>query len=175
MAGAEQLRDGSRCKRRVAREAQRNRIDRRSQFRPAEEGILRSADLLRQHDVGGLAPGEISRIDPEPTLRRRRVLEVQSQIARNHIGMAIVVEVPGGEAEPPAACRIETHGSADVTKAGPLVPEKLERHPFSGRDEIQSPVAVEINPERGSDHSSGLNELRRNLLGYIREVASITS
>src|SRR3989442_2217914 len=90
---AEQLLDGSRGKRRVAREAQRSRIDGRSQFRPPEERILRATDFLRQDDVGGPTSGEISGIHPEPALRRRGVREVQPHIARNQIGMAVAIEV----------------------------------------------------------------------------------
>src|SRR2546425_9427954 len=107
--GAEQLFDGSRGKRRVAREAQRHGIDGRSQFRPTEEWILRSAGLLRQDDVGGPIPGEIASINAEPALRRRRVREVQPHIARHQIGMAVVIEVPRRETVPPPSRGWQAH------------------------------------------------------------------
>src|SRR5438309_217797 len=83
--GAEQLFDGSCGKRPVARESQRRGIDARSQSRPPEQWVLRSADFLGQDDVGGSIPGEIIRINAEPAVRRRRVRseehtsELQSQ------------------------------------------------------------------------------------------------
>src|SRR6267143_5586067 len=98
----------------VARESQREGIDDWSQFRATKEGILGSAAVLRQDDVGLLISREITGIDAEPAPRRRRVREVQPHIARHQIGTAIVVEVPGGEAEPPAARGIETRAGRDV-------------------------------------------------------------
>ncbi len=59
-------------------------------------------------------PVKSAGVDPEPALGRRRVRDVQPQIARHQIGMTVVVEVPDGEAVPPAA----------RSAAGPSLPSR---------------------------------------------------
>ena len=175
LGGAEQLRHGRRRKRPVARKSQRHGVDGRSQFRPTEDGILRSVDFLRQDDVRGPAPGEIGRIHPEPAVRRRRVREVEPHIARDQIGAPVVVQVRGGEAVPPAAQGWQAHCGRDIAQVRAVIVIELEWHPLPGGDQIHPPVAIEVDPDRGGDHPPGPDEVWRKLLGDVGEMAAVVS
>ena len=58
-------------------------------------------------------------------------------------------------------------------QTGAVVVIKLQRHPFPRRHQVQSPVAVDVDPHRGGDHPSGVNELRGDGLRDIREVTPV--
>src|SRR5712691_9302294 len=112
-------------KRRIAREFQSDRVNVSPQSRKADEGIFRSSDLLGEHDVRAAIACEIAGVEPEPAVRGGRVAVIQAQIPGYEVGTAVVVEVTGSEAEPPAAGEAEAHGSRDVTESTALVPEEL--------------------------------------------------
>src|SRR2546427_10427758 len=166
--GAEQLFDGSCGKRPVARESQRRGIDARSQSRPPEQWVLRSADFLGQDDVGGSIPGEIIRINAEPAVRRRRVRRVQPQIARHQIGMPVVIEVPRRETVPPPPRGWQAQRGGYIAQLLPIeLLVKLERHPFSRRDKIQPPIVVKIDPDSGGDQAAWSGQLPGYLLRTV--------
>ena len=87
--------------------------------------------------------------------------------------MAIVVEIVGGKTVPPPPHRGQAHGCRDIAQSGAVVVIKLQRHPFPRRHQVQSPVAVDVDPHRGGDHPSGVNELRGDGLRDIREVTPV--
>src|SRR6266550_7567796 len=52
---------------------------------------------------------------------------------------------------------------------------KLERHPFASGHEIEPPVAIVVDPERGGNHAEGLRQLGRELARDIREPATVVA
>ena len=170
---AEQLRDGGNRKRRVVRESQGERVDLSPQWHQTGERVFRSIQRLGEDDVRGPVADEVEGVDAERTLLRCGVRVVQTQIPRHQVGMAVLVEVSGGETVPPSPQWGEAHRCGNVPQSRSLVVIELERHPFPCGDEIWTSVTVKVDPHGGGDHTAGVHQLRSPFLGDIGEAAAV--
>src|SRR5262245_5159290 len=105
LRGTEDLSDGRLGKRSIRGETQAERIHLSAERNQTGERIFGAAQLLREHDVRGLVPGEAGGVDAERALLRCRVRVVQSQIASDQIRTTVVVEVSHRKAVPPSTQR----------------------------------------------------------------------
>ena len=159
LCGTEQLVDRRRGKRLERRIPHTHGIDLLGQRGSTGQRIVAARGCLREDDVGLLTAGEAGRVDAEPALRGCRKGVIQSQIAGDEIGTAVVIEIAGDQRVPAAARAAEPHGRRDVAEAGAVVLEELERHPFTGRHQIEPAVPVEVDPHRRRDHAVGPRQL----------------
>src|ERR1700736_1284854 len=56
-----------------------------------------------------------------------------------------------------------------------VVPIELDWHPFSYCDQIQAPVAIEVDPGRVGDHAARVNQLRSAFLRDVGKVIAIVA
>ena len=152
---------------------QADRVDIPAERGQPKQGNLVAATVLREDDIGVTIAREITRVNTEPVRCRRREAVVQAKISRNEVWSAIMIEVGGGEAQPPAPRIAESHRRGDVAETRAVVAKKLQRHPFARGHEVEPAIAVEIDPYRRGDHSAGIHQLRQQLLRHIGEMATV--
>src|SRR5687768_1547883 len=117
LRGAEHVADRGLRERSVRRESQSERIDLPPQRSQTHEGVFCPRYLLGEQDVRGPVAGEIGRVHAEAALLRRLVHVVQPEIAGYQVGPAVTVEVPCGQAVPPAAQRRQVRSLCDIAEA----------------------------------------------------------
>ena len=84
---------------------------------------------------------------------------IQAQIAGDDVGAAVVIEISHGQRIPAAAHGSEADRFRHVTESGAFVPEEVQGHPLTRRNQIQAAVPVEIDPDCGGDHPEGTSQL----------------
>src|SRR5437667_11609904 len=112
----------------ISRELQRERIDLAAQRSHAGQWIFRPSYFLSEHDLGRPVCGEVASIDTEGAVLRSSVRVIQSEIARDKVGTAVMVEVSDGKAVPPTTKRRQPRRLRYVAQSFSIVAEKLHRH-----------------------------------------------
>src|SRR4051812_24392884 len=62
-----------------------------------------------------------------------------------------------------------------IAQSPAIVPEELDRHPLAHGDEIEFPVAIEIEPLRVGNHPAWLDQLGRDLACHVGEMAAVVT
>src|SRR5258705_12065407 len=92
---------------------------------------------------------------------------VQTQVAKYKIDSSVSVEIAGHDAVPPPRAVLESLGrESDQRRTG--IVKNGNRHPFAYDDEIETAVAVDVNPQRVR-HLSDLRQVGRDLRRHVRE------
>src|SRR5205814_4708245 len=91
---------------------------------------------------------EVARVDPERTLRRGGIHEVQPHVPGHEVRPAVAIEIGGCQTPPPAPRGSDADRSRDIPQARAIVVKELEGHPFARRDEIEPSVAIQVDPYR---------------------------
>ena len=129
----------------------------------------------RQHDVGAEVVREVAGVDAEHGVLRRHVAVVQPKIARDEVRSPVAVEVADGQAGPPPTHRRQLRGRGDVTQPRAIVVVEADRHPLADGDEVELPIAVEVDPGGVGDHAAGLHQLRGDRLGHVGEPSAVVA
>jgi hypothetical protein len=98
---------------------------------------------------------------------------VQAEVAGDEVHAPVAIEVARGDARPPSSRRWQPRRCRHVAQAAAVVAIEADRHPLSDGHQVQPSIAVEIDPGGVGDHPAGADELRRELLGHVREPAAV--